>query len=110
MTAAFASLWNPVRRIHQSLDRSTGARIDVATPGGFLALYAGVPDPATAAALGAELEAWGRAVRYLVPSTAPGEPGFEPMRYWRGPIWAVVSWMIAEGLADYGLDALAERV
>lgn len=110
MTAAFARLWNPARRIYQNLDLVTGERIDVATSGGFLALYAGVPDAAGAAAMAAELEDWGRAVRYLVPSAPPGQPGFEPKRYWRGPVWAVVNWMIAEGLADYALADLAERV
>ena len=25
--------------------------------------------------------------------------GFEPKRYWRGPVWAVVNWMIADGFA-----------
>ena len=37
-------------------------------------------------------------VRFLVPSTDPGAPGFEPLRYWRGPVWAMMNWMIADGL------------
>jgi glycogen debranching enzyme len=45
-----------------------------------------------------------------VPSTDPAHPSFEPMRYWRGPIWAVVNWMIADGLDWAGHPALAGRI
>ena len=48
--------------------------------------------------------------RLSLASTLPGEPGFEPKRYWRGPVWAVINWMIAEGLARHGQDALAARL
>ena len=34
----------------------------------------------------------------------------EPRRYRRGPIWAVVNWMIAEGLSDCGERALAQTI
>ncbi len=110
MTAALQRLWNPERRIYQSLDLIAGTRIDVATSAGFLPLYGGAPQAAQTAVLAAELAAWGQAARFLVPSAPPGQPGFEPRRYWRGPVWVVVNWMIAEGLADYGLTALADRV
>jgi glycogen debranching enzyme len=29
---------------------------------------------------------------------------------WRGPIWSVVNWMIAEGFAGYGFEAAAARI
>jgi glycogen debranching enzyme len=32
------------------------------------------------------------------------------LRYWRGPIWAVVNWMIADGLDWAGHAPLAARV
>jgi glycogen debranching enzyme len=38
-------------------------------------------------------------VPWLVPSTDPDYLRFERLRYWRGPIWAVVNWMIADGFA-----------
>jgi alpha,alpha-trehalase len=49
-------------------------------------------------------------VRRLVPSTDPSFDGFEPKRYWRGPIWAVVNWMIADGFRAVGNAALADRI
>jgi glycogen debranching enzyme len=55
----------------------------------------------------ATLQRWAEQVRYLVPSTAPDDPRFDALRYWRGPVWAVVNWMIAEGAAGAGQPGLA---
>ena len=35
---------------------------------------------------------------------------FEPHRYWRGPVWAVVNWLVARGLAAYGFADLERRL
>ena len=34
----------------------------------------------------------------------PGEPGFDPVRYWRGPVWIQVNWLVAGGLEACGLE------
>jgi glycogen debranching enzyme len=52
--------------------------------------------------MAATLAAWADKVPWLVPSTDPTHPNFEPVRYWRGPIWAVVNWMIAQGFTGQG--------
>ena len=49
-------------------------------------------------------------MRHPVPSTDPADPRFEPWRYWRGPVWAVVNWMLAEGLWKAGERRLAGDV
>ena len=48
------------------------------------------------------------ACAYLMPSLDPDDPGFQMVRYWRGPVWAVVNWMIGTGLAEAG-DADGRR-
>ena len=45
-----------------------------------------------------------------MPSLDPDDPGFQMVRYWRGPVWAVVNYMIGTGLAEAGHDGAAERV
>jgi glycogen debranching enzyme len=45
-----------------------------------------------------------------LPSTAPSSPAFEPKRYWRGPVWAVVNWLVAEGLRANDLEDMAQRL
>jgi glycogen debranching enzyme len=52
----------------------------------------------------------GARVRYMVPSLDPDDPGFQMIRYWRGPVWAVVNYMIGTGLLEQGHLAQGERV
>lgn len=107
---AFAGLWNQGRRIYQARDLGTGETVDASTSAGLLPLFAGLPTAGQAAALAEELESWLARVPYPVPSTSPLDPRFEPKRYWRGPVWAVVNFMIAEGLLRHEHRALADRV
>lgn len=107
MERALGAQWDETRGLFLSRDLIAGMPLDVSVSAGFLPLWAGIGD---AARLAATLARWLTRVRYAVPSTDPAEPGFEPLRYWRGPAWAVVNWMIAEGFAAAGQAASAERI
>ncbi|HEV8390147.1 MAG TPA: trehalase family glycosidase, partial [Dongiaceae bacterium] len=107
---AIASLWSEPANLYESMDLMTGARIEAATSGGFLPLFANIPSSGQAARMAREIERWGQTLRYLVPSLSPFDARFEPKRYWRGPVWAIVNRMIAEGLNTYGHAALADRI
>jgi glycogen debranching enzyme len=37
-------------------------------------------------------------------------PEFDRRRYWRGPIWANLNWLLARGLRQHGLAAEAEEL
>ncbi|HEY2619299.1 MAG TPA: trehalase family glycosidase [Acetobacteraceae bacterium] len=110
MKAAIARLWSARHGLFLSLDQTSGAAIEVATSGGLLPLYASAADAKQARTMAATLQRWAGQVRYLVPSTAPDEPRFDALRYWRGPVWAMVNWMIADGLAVAGEAALADTL
>ena len=49
-------------------------------------------------------------VAFMVPSWDPDAPDFEPQRYWCGPVWPQMNYMMALGLAEQGEDALAQSV
>ena len=110
MERAIGGLWHETRGIFVCRDLITGTAIDVATSAGLLPLFGGGVSPEQVKTLVGTLQRWRQLVPHLVPSTAPDDPRFEPRRYWRGPIWAVVNWMIAEGLSDCGESALAQTI
>jgi glycogen debranching enzyme len=37
-------------------------------------------------------------------------PGFDEKRYWRGPVWLVMNWMIARGFDRHGRYDLGELI
>jgi hypothetical protein len=77
---------------------------------GFLPLFADAGVAARHPRLVQRLESWLAQVAYGVPSFEPGSPGFEPQRYWRGPVWLIVNWMLIDGLRQNGRADLAERI
>ncbi len=48
-------------------------------------------------------------VAAVPPSVSPGEAGFDPRRYWRGPQWPVVVWLFSFALQRNGHTSLARR-
>lgn len=110
MQSAIEGLWDTRLGLFHSLDLNGRCPIDVATSAGFLPLYAGGVDASRTLVMAATLNRWARQVRYLVPSTDPTGPRFDALRYWRGPVWAVVNWMIAQGAARSGDANLATQL
>jgi glycogen debranching enzyme len=106
---ALERLWSDEFGIYVSEDLLPHTHIDVATSAGFLPLYAGHA-ASHVADLAATLTRWSAGMSQLVPSTDPAGARFEAKRYWRGPIWAVVNWMIAEGFALAGETDRANRI
>ena len=47
---------------------------------------------------------------WAVTSQSPGDPGFQATRYWRGPVWPILNWVLQRGLDRYGFASLAAEV
>jgi Trehalase len=47
---------------------------------------------------------------YLIPSYNLRGRGFDPRRYWRGPVWVNTDWLVWQGLRQHGHDKLAAEV
>jgi neutral trehalase len=103
------SLWNDALRQFVSFDTKTQAQIAVPTHAGLLPLYGWLAGDKANALLNT-VETWLDETPFVVPSTRSTHASFEPMRYWRGPIWLHVNWMIAEGCAHYGRVDLHDRI
>ncbi|WP_170529896.1 amylo-alpha-1,6-glucosidase [Ruegeria arenilitoris] len=107
--AAMDALWSETRGQYLCFDRATGALIDSPSIGGLLAAFCPIPEH-RAQAIAQRLDAIGAAVPYLVPSHDPAAPEFDGLRYWRGPVWLIVNYMIADGLKRAGQTRIVQRI
>jgi glycogen debranching enzyme len=51
----------------------------------------------------ARVDAWRSSLPCPIPTSQPDHPSFDPIRYWRGPVWVLVNWLVADGLTRAGL-------
>jgi len=105
--AAMESLWSEAHGQYLCFDRAAGAAVPSPSVGGLLAAVAAIP-PERAAAIARTID--GHGTRYRVASHPPADPRFDAKRYWRGPVWLVVNYMVADGLRRAGQIAAAERI
>jgi hypothetical protein len=49
-------------------------------------------------------------LHYLVPTFNERARGFDPNRYWRGPVWLNTNWLLWHGLRQHGRNALADEI
>ena len=110
LVRSFAALWDREQELYHTVNLLTSTRVTAHDIGMFLPLYAGIPSADQGSALIARLEGWLEQVRFGVPSHDPQGTGFEPRRYWRGPVWLVVNYLIAKGLVRYNRPDLAEKI
>lgn len=78
--------------------------------GGIAALYANIPTQEQAQKLNDYLYSLHQRGYYICPSFDVDSPLFDSKRYWRGPIWPQMNWMIYHGLNNYGFSKTAQIV
>jgi hypothetical protein len=103
-------LWNPELRTYTPFDLREGQQIAYKEIGGFVALYAEIPNVHQAEELNNYLWSLHKRGFYLCPSFDVDSPLFDSKRYWRGPIWPQMNWMIYQGLKVNGFLKTAEVV
>lgn len=107
---ALNSRWRPDLSRFTSLDLISGDDIVVGTQAGFVPLLALDLEPARVEAACAEMQRWSQGLRVAFPSTPKDSPAFDSRRYWRGPVWAIINWLLIDGLARNGRHDRAEEL
>lgn len=106
-------LWDEQHGVYVDFDLVADEPIVTRIGPGFAPLYAAVPDEERANRLVKDLQSGGVRVdetMWAVPSVSPDDPHFVENKYWRGPIWINVNWVLYKGLLRYGFDHLAEQL
>lgn len=106
-TRFLEKLWNDDLQTFTSFDSRGGHQIEHKEIGGLSALYAEIPTEGQAKLLNDYLVSLHERGFYICPSFDVDSPLFDSKRYWRGPIWPQMNWMIFHGLKKYGFDKTA---
>ena len=103
-------LWSEDLGAYAARDLRTDEHASGVSSVAFLSYYAGVSTPRRDAKLQATLRRILNATRFSLPSFDPEHPKFDARRYWRGPVWAIVNYMVARGLSEYGFEREARKL
>ncbi|MGH2437329.1 MAG: MGH1-like glycoside hydrolase domain-containing protein, partial [bacterium] len=103
------TLWDSQAGMFRDYDVRGRRPIPVDTVAGLIAIYGGLVDAAGAKALLSRYRARCSGT-VPMPSTPPDQAGFDPVKYWRGPTWVNINWMLIQGLRALGLQAEAAEL
>jgi hypothetical protein len=106
---ALVTLYHEGDGLFYARDLVSGETIRIPGCDSFTPLFAGTSG-SWVARLAKTLASWQRRARYLLPSIDPAHERFEAKRYWRGPVWIQLNWLLAQGFVEHGFDELAERL
>jgi len=109
-----AKLWNEKEGIYFDYDMVAGESIESHVASGFAPLFAMAPTAERAEDIMQLLNShhFSRLDEHswTVPSYDKEAPGYSPNRYWRGPIWININWLLFHGLRRYGYHDYARRI
>ncbi len=109
MLSSMELLWSEEFGQYLCFDRVSNEPVNSPSIGGLLAVFAPVPQ-ARIHRVAQTIETIGQTTRYLVASHPSTEAEFDELRYWRGPVWLIVNYMIAQGLRAGGEDKVIHRI
>ncbi|WFO16682.1 glycoside hydrolase [Cellulophaga baltica 4] len=104
-------LWDDKLNAYVHYDLRKDAPIRFVTSSSFSAFYAGIPSQERAdLLLQTMMGKFGGEELYLCASFDPNSDRFDPKKYWRGPVWINMNWILYNGLKRYGFNDVAQRV
>jgi hypothetical protein len=106
---AFEELWDDLTGQYYSRDFVTHRWLRESSVATLLPLYAGHISKERAEALVKLIESPHQfGLNFPLPSVPKSSAWFDPKRYWQGPTWININWLVIDGLKRYGFDEHAE--
>lgn len=103
-------LWNEEMGCFNTYDLRAEKQVLYKEIGGIFPLFAQIPSPSQAKRINDYLLDLHNRNFFICPSFDVDSPLFDSKRYWRGPVWPQMNWMIYHGLKAYGYEETAEIV
>lgn len=107
-------LWDEENGFYVDFNLVSNRQIHERVLAGFLPLFAGIPDPSRAERLFNYLNTHCFCrlddTCFAAPTFDRSSPEYSSSKYWRGPIWINLNWMLCIGLSKYGYDLYADRI
>jgi neutral trehalase len=104
------ALWDDDAGWFLAFDTKASRTTGPPTAAGLIGLWSGGVDHGRARRMYGRLQGWSDRVEYSVASTDPTAPSYDPIRYWRGPVWVLVNWLVADGCSHAGMQAEADAL
>ncbi|NNL09138.1 MAG: glycoside hydrolase [Croceitalea sp.] len=104
-------LFNKELGAYVHFDLRANKQIPLVSSSSFTPLYSAAPDNEKARILvKTMMERFGGDDRYLCASFDPKHERFNPRKYWRGPVWINMNWILYHGLKRHGYKEIAQRI
>lgn len=104
-----STLWDEQAGLFRDYDVKDRRTIPVDTIAGLMAIYGGLADAVDAEVMIDDYRDRSPGC-LLLPSVPPDQEGFDPAKYWRGPVWVSINWMLIRGLQRLGAYYPAESL
>ena len=102
--SAISGLWSDKQGSFLHKDAITNQSSSVLTTGNLMALYGELANDVQALKLRGLLKDWIDLNTFCISSTYPRCDDYEPQRYWRGPVWLHINWLLSLGVEAYDFN------
>ncbi len=109
-SAALETLYDATNQHYLSRQLVTGEFLKQASVASLLPLYSDTLTTEHTDAIVQELSSKGYATRYPIPTTPTTSPYFSRERYWQGPTWININWLLIDGLERTGHEKSAQEL
>lgn len=101
-------MWSAETKNFVSIDLWNEEKLMENSAAGFVTTYAGIPDQQKHEKMIENLENNFMGKKYIVPSYVGKH--YNPEKYWRGPIWINLNWLIAKGMKRTGETEISRQI
>jgi hypothetical protein len=106
-----SKLYNAELGAYVHYDLRNDRQLKFVSSSSFSPLFAGIPNEDRARILvETMMTRFGSDSQYLCASFDPTHERYNPKKYWRGPVWININWMLYNGLMQYGYTDIAGRI